>query len=832
MSPTENRGFFRTGFLAGAFLATALAAGFLAAGLAAALFFTAPDLDVAALAPDLVATLETGAFLATDLAEPRAAAAGFFAPPDRDAAALEADLAGVFLDAVGFAPAVLAAARPVPVLTAAAVDAALPDAFPAALAVTGLDDATLAPDLAEPLETGAFLETGLAEPRAAAAGFFAAPDRDAAGLEADLAGVFRDAVGFAPAVLAAARPAPVLTAAAVDAALPDAFPAALAVAGLDDATLAPDLAEALETGAFLETGLAEPRFAAAGFFAAPDRDAAGLEADLAGVFRDAVGFAPAVLAAARPAPVLTAAAVDAALPDAFPAALAVAGLDDATLAPDLAEALETGAFLETVWAEPRFAAAGFFVVAGFFAAADRDATRLTAAVDAAAPAEPPFAAPDPEAVLAGDFFTPPDLDDTTSAPDLAEALDAGAFLETVWAEPRAAAGFFVVADRDATRLTAAVDAAAPAEPPFAVAALFFAGPVLDAAPAGDFFTPPADAAAPDAFPAAPDFFDAALESATLAPDPAGVFRDAVRFAPAVLVVVRLVPVLATADVDAAALAAAVLAEPPTAAPDRDATCLTAAVDAASAEPPFAAPDLDAADLAPDSAFFAPPDLEVATSAPDLAEALEAGVFLAAGLAPPVDAPSPDIFATTVLFFTAALAEARFAAPVWDAAPTGDFFTPPAAAAPDAFPTAALFLAATLTAAVIAEPPAAAPDREAAPTEDSPTAPDFFTAALETATPASGLAEVLRDAVPFTPAVLAVARPVPVLVAADIDAAAPDAFPTAAPFPAAVLAAPPFAAPVLDAAPAEDFVAPPDLEVATSAPDLAEALEAGVFLETV
>ena len=146
----------------------------------------------------------------------------------------------------------------------------------------------------------------------------------------------------------------------------------------------------------------------------------------------------------------------------------------------------------------------------------------------------------------------------------------------------------------------------------------------------------------------------------------------------------------------------------------------------------------------------------------------------------------------------------------DAAPTEDFFTPPAAAT---FPAAA------------------APDREAAPTEDSPAAPDFFTTALETATPASGLAGVLRDAVPFAPAVLAVARLVPVLAAAAVDAAVPDAFPTAAPFPAAVLAAPPFANPVLDAAPTEDFFTPPDLEVATSAPDLAEALEAGVFLET-
>ena len=618
MSPTENRGFFRAGFLAGAFLATALAAGFLAAGLAAALFFTAPDL-AAALAPDLVATLETGAFLETDLAEPRAAAAGFFAPPDRDAAGLETDLAGVFLDAVGFPPAVLAAARPVPALTAAAVDAALPDTFPAALAVTGLEAADLAPDLAEALETGAFLETDLAEPRAAAAGFFAAPDRDAAGLEGDLAGVFRDAVGFAPAVLAAARPAPLLTAAAVDAALPDAFPAALAIAGLDDATLAPDLAEPLETGAFLETDLTEPRAAAAGFFAAADRDATRLTAAV-----DAAAFAApdpeAVLAGDFFTP-----------PD----------LDDATSAPDLAEALEAGAFLAAGLTEPRAAAAGFFAAddldatalgpdwaealeagvvleaglgepffaaaAGFLAAPDRDATCLTAAVDAAAPAEPPFAAADPEAVLAGDFFTPPDLDDTTLAPDWAEALETGVFLAAGLAPP--------------------VNAPLP-DSFFAVAAPFFAAPVLDAAPTGDFFTPPADAAAPDAFPATADFFDAALESATLASDPAGVFRDAVRFAPAVLAVARLVPVLAAAAVDAAApfpaaaLAAAVLAEPPTAAPDRDATCLATAVDAALAEPPFAA--------APTEDFFTPPDLEVADLAPDLAETSEAGVFLETG----------------------------------------------------------------------------------------------------------------------------------------------------------------------------------------------------------
>ena len=63
------------------------------------------------------------------------------------------------------------------------------------------------------------------------------------------------------------------------------------------------------------------------------------------------------------------------------------------------------------------------------------------------------------------------------------------------------------------------------------------------------------------------------------------------------------------------------------------------------------------------------------------------------------------------------------------------------------------------------------------------------------------------------------------------AAAPDAFPVAAPFPAGALAEPRFTAPDPEAVLAGDFFTPPDLEVATSTPDLTEALEAGVFLET-
>ena len=192
------------------------------------------------------------------------------------------------------------------------------------------------------------------------------------------------------------------------------------------------------------------------------------------------------------------------------------------------------------------------------------------------------------------------------------------------------------------------------------------------------------------------------------------------------------------------------------------------------------------------------------------------------------------------FFTAALAGARFTAPVWDAAPTGDFFAPPAAAtSPDAFP-----------AAVLAEP-AAAPDPEAAPTEDSlaaaaatfftpsatpaaarpvpalaaadltdadsPAAPDFFAAALEAATLAPDLAGVFRDAVPFAPAVLAVARPVPVLAAADVDVAAPDAFPDVADFLAAAL----FLVAVRLVG-ARFAATAPDLEAATLAPVLADA----------
>ena len=87
------------------------------------------------------------------------------------------------------------------------------------------------------------------------------------------------------------------------------------------------------------------------------------------------------------------------------------------------------------------------------------------------------------------------------------------------------------------------------------------------------------------------------------------------------------------------------------------------------------------------------------------------------------------------FFTTASAGARFTAPVWDAAPTEDFFAPPAVA-PDAFPIAAPFPAGSL-----AEPRFTAPDPEAV------LAGDFFTPSdLEVATLASGLAEALEAGV--------------------------------------------------------------------------------------
>ena len=79
--------------------------------------------------------------------------------------------------------------------------------------------------------------------------------------------------------------------------------------------------------------------------------------------------------------------------------------------------------------------------------------------------------------------------------------------------------------------------------------------------------------------------------------------------------------------------------------------------------------------------------------------------------------------------------------------------------------------------------------------------------------ASDLTGGFRDAVPFAPVLLAVARPVPVSAAADLDAAALDAFPDVADFLAAALDA--------DGLAGDRFAATaPDLEAATLTPDLA------------
>ena len=87
--------------------------------------------------------------------------------------------------------------------------------------------------------------------------------------------------------------------------------------------------------------------------------------------------------------------------------------------------------------------------------------------------------------------------------------------------------------------------------------------------------------------------------------------------------------------------------------------------------------------------------------------------------------------------------------------------------------------------------------------------------MEAATLAPDLTGGFRDAVPFAPVVLAVARPVPVLVDADVDVEVLDAFPDVADCLAAALAA--------DGLAGDCFAATaPVLEAATLAPVLADA----------